>query len=466
MHRDRYLFVTGKLAEPALAGLLSEAQKDLTFDWDIGLLPINVAALATTDWIATHLKVPSETTRILIPGLCRGSTDILESAFGKPVVKGPKDYRDIPDYFKLPSAGEYPAGYGEHSIEIIAEINHAGELPFAQLEEMARNYQSQGADRIDLGCTPGNPWKGIGTAVQKLKKLGFQISVDSMDGWEIATAVDSGADLVLSACASNLEFFRNLDCEIVVIPETPSDLETLYAARDTLLSWGKKIRLDPILEPIGHGFAASLRRYYEVRDKFPQDPILMGVGNLTELTDADSSGINILLLAICQELDIQSVLTTAVINWCKTAVQELHLGRKMVHYACKNRVIPKRLEPELVTLRDPTIRRFGQETLNRLAREIKDPNFRVFAEEGLIHVMNKDMHLTSDNPFHLAKELVEKAGVDPAHAFYLGYEICKANTALTLDKNYTQDQELRWGFLTRKEAPGNHGAKETQRNPD
>ena len=37
---------------------------------------------------------------------------------------------------------------------------------------------------------------------------------------------------------------------------------------------------------------------------------------------------------------------------------------------------------------------------------------------------------------------------EPAHAFYLGYELAKAVTALTLGKDYVQDQALRWGFLT------------------
>ena len=41
--------------------------------------------------------------------------------------------------------------------------------------------------------------------------------------------------------------------------------------------------------------------------------------------------------------------------------------------------------------------------------------------------------------------------IDPAHAFYLGYELAKAVTALTLGKNYVQDQALRWGFLTKEE---------------
>jgi hypothetical protein len=44
-----------------------------------------------------------------------------------------------------------------------------------------------------------------------------------------------------------------------------------------------------------------------------------------------------------------------------------------------------------------------------------------------------------------------REAIDPAHAFYLGYEMARAVTALTLAKNYVQDQALRWGFLTREE---------------
>jgi hypothetical protein len=43
-------------------------------------------------------------------------------------------------------------------------------------------------------------------------------------------------------------------------------------------------------------------------------------------------------------------------------------------------VIPKRLEPALILLRDPTYRKHGIETLNRFKSEIKDKNFRIFAE--------------------------------------------------------------------------------------
>jgi hypothetical protein len=86
--------------------------------------------------------------------------------------------------------------------------------------------------------------------------------------------------------------------------------------------------------------------------------------------------------------------------------------------------------------------------LAELARRIKDPNWRIFAEDGQIYAMNRDHFLVDTDPFRL----FDRMGVtDPAHAFYLGYELMKAKTALTLSKTYRQDQALSWGFLTEPE---------------
>jgi dihydropteroate synthase len=175
---------------------------------------------------------------------------------------------------------------------------------------------------------------------------------------------------------------------------------------------------------------------------------MMGVGNLTELLDADSAGVNTLLLGFCQELNIGSVLTTAVINWARSSVREIDLARRLVYHAVRNRTLPKRLEPLLVMLRDPKVARFGADNLAELARRIKDPNWRIFAEDGMIHAMNNAHFLSDSDPFLL----FDRMGVtDPSHAFYLGYELMKAKTALTLSKTYRQDQALAWGFLTEPE---------------
>ena len=49
------LFITGKLAEPALRRTLLELAPQLGFDFSVTVLPITVVSLATTPWIARHL---------------------------------------------------------------------------------------------------------------------------------------------------------------------------------------------------------------------------------------------------------------------------------------------------------------------------------------------------------------------------------------------------------------------------
>src|SRR5690606_3943397 len=109
---------------------------------------------------------------------------------------------------------------------------------------------------------------------------------------------------------------------------------------------------DPILEPIGFGFARSLHRYLLARDRFPNVPMMMGIGNLTELTEVDSAGVNATLIGFCQELRIGSVLTTQVINWARSSVSEVDVARRLMKYAVDQQVLPKHRDGRLVMLRD------------------------------------------------------------------------------------------------------------------
>ena len=61
----RVLFVTGKLAEPALRRVLADMAP--AFAYDMAVLKITVAALMTTDWIARFLTVPAGVDLVL-PG--------------------------------------------------------------------------------------------------------------------------------------------------------------------------------------------------------------------------------------------------------------------------------------------------------------------------------------------------------------------------------------------------------------
>src|SRR5207249_4264489 len=229
---------------------------------------------------------------------------------------------------------------------------------------------------IDLGCDPGGPRPGVGDAVKSLRDEGVRVSIDSFDPIEVEAALAAGAELVLSVNGTNVEHVRKWHerfpkVEVVAIPDTPADLDSLERTVERLAAWRVPFRIDPIVEPIGFGFAASLGRYLEARRRYPEAALLMGVGNLTELTDCDSAGINTLLIGFCQELSIGSVLTTAVVNWARSSVREIDLARRLSYHAVTRRTLPKHVEPHLVLLRDPKVARFGAENLQELARRIK-----------------------------------------------------------------------------------------------
>lgn len=442
----KILFVTGRLAEPALRQVLRDLMPSLGFDSEIAVLPISVAALMTPRWVARHLQARDGIDRVVLPGHCRGDLDEIERIVGVPVSTGPEDLRDLPVYFG--GRDDKNDGYGAYDIEILAEINHAPRLTRDQLIRVAESFRNEGADLIDLGCDPGARWQDVGATVEALKSRGLRISIDSFDPDEVSDAVSAGAELVLSVNASNREHAPSWGAEVVVIPDQAGTLEGLDETTRFLRERGVPFRIDPVLDPIGFGFAPSLGRFLEVRSRYPETPVMMGVGNLSELTDVDSAGVNTLLIGFCQELGVRSILTTAVINWARSSVKEIDLARRLMYHAVTRKVLPKHVEPRLVSLRDTKVSRFGPEALAEMASRIKDHNWRLFAEDGSIIAINGSHVLTDQDPFLL----FEKMGVsDPSHAFYLGYEMMKAKTSLTLSKNYRQDQALDWGFLTEPE---------------
>ena len=281
---ERLLFVTGKLAAPALRDTLGSAE--LPFDYDVAVMKITVAALMTTDWIARFLDVPEAVTRIMIPGMCEGEVDVLSERFGVPAEKGPADLKALPSWFGQADAR---AGYGERDIRVFAEINHVPRLDRDRIFELAEYYRDAGADVIDLGLSLGRNWLRDGPGViAELRAAGFELSIDTLDPDEILMADEAGVQYVLSLNGSNRHLAERLSATPVLIPDTPDDLDSLDATIAHLERLGKPYLVDPIIEPIGFGFAASLGRYLEVRRRHPDAEMFMGIGNLTELTEADT----------------------------------------------------------------------------------------------------------------------------------------------------------------------------------
>jgi dihydropteroate synthase len=493
------LFVTGRLAEPALRATLAAMAP--SFVYTVAPLKITVAALMTTPWIARFLELPAphslsdeppasthappnlpkaahvapaitaanatgaslavgatDTTRhgavdtVMIPGLCEGDLAVLADRFGPSVhvVRGPKDLREIPEYFGRVAR---VADYGAWDIRIVAEINNAPKLSRAQIAGAADYYRRAGADVIDIGCTPGLHFPDLGPVVRELVDRGIDVSIDSFDPAEIRTAVDAGARLVFSVNSTNIDVAGELagtGTRVVVIPDFGGSIDSIDPSVAALERWGVPYYIDPVIEPIGFGFAASLERFWLTHRRYPVAELLMGVGNITELTAADTTGVHAILLAICQEVGVRAVLTTEVTPWAHGAVREIDIARRLMHYAVSHGQLPKHIDDRLLTIKDPAILDYSEAELRAFQSSLTDANFRIFVDRQAITVLNCERFVRGTDIGDITRQL----GVtDVGHAFYLGQELARAKLALLLGKTYRQEGSLRWGYLTPPDEP-------------
>ena len=93
---ERILFITGKLAESALRRQLAVLARQVGFEYDVAVMPITVAALLTTPWIAKRLQMPDGADRIVLPGLCKGDVAALRTITAVPVQLGPYGEERVP----------------------------------------------------------------------------------------------------------------------------------------------------------------------------------------------------------------------------------------------------------------------------------------------------------------------------------------------------------------------------------
>jgi dihydropteroate synthase-like protein len=435
-----YLFVTGKLAAEALMATLEQMEPD--FEYEVAVLSISVAALMNTRWIAQQLADAQGCRQVMISGWCQGNLSTIEESLGVPVIRGPKDLKDLPVFFGRERVRE---GYGEYRVKILAEIVEAYRMPWEGVLARAEYYRASGADIIDLGCPVQGEFPGLAEVVAGLKEHGFVVSLDTFDHETILRADEAGLDLLLSINSTNMDLAPRLHCKVVVVPDFDQGLESLERNAAQLEEWGVPYILDPILNPLSFGFTESLHRFYETRRRYPDAEMLMGLGNLTELTDADSTGINALMAGVITELGIDYVLTTEVISWARGAVRELDLARKLMYYAHQNRVLPKRLDDSLITVKDPPHEYYIEAELRSMHQQLGDRNFRIFTNDAWIYVFNRDVFIRGTSPDEIFAQLDVS---DAPHAFYLGRELERAALAVRLGKKYVQEDELRWGYLS------------------
>lgn len=437
------LFLTGKLAEKSLNKVLSEVQsnpKTPPFKYRVEQIGVSVASLMTPDLIARRLKQTGDADKIIVPGLCQGDLTALEVLYGVPVERGPADLKDLPQYFG--HAGVAP-DLSQYQVRIFAEIVDAPYLSIEGIVQKAQQYQAQGANVIDLGCLPAVPFLHLAEAVSALKQLDFQVSVDSLNTDDLLSAGHAGADYLLSLTENTLWIADEVSATPVLIPAKPHSLPSLYRAIEICLKRNKPFIADAILDPIHFGLTDSIVRYKKLRKKYPEIQIMMGIGNLTELTDADTTGINALLFGMISELDINAVLATSVSPHATNAIAEADIARRIMFAAKRDDRLPRGYSDGLLGLHDKRPFTYNVDEIREISSQIKDPSFRIQVSEQGLHIYNRDGMYEAVDPFNLYPHL--KVNDDASHAFYLGVELARAQIAWQLNKRYVQDQELNWG---------------------
>lgn len=443
---DKRLFLTGELAEERLISTLSTAGL-AEGSWTVANIGIKVAALMTEKIVRNRLKSPLHATRVIVPGRARMDLKSLAAHYGVPFERGPDEIADLPQYL---GHGGRPPDFSKYDIRIFAESVDATELSVDAMLKRAAEHKAKGADVIDIGCMPDTPFPHLEAVVSSLVRAGYRVSVDSGDLDELRRGAKAGAHYVLSLDEASLDVVAGTDCVPVLVPKPHGDLESLIRAID--LAKKKKIAhlADPVLDPIHFGFTQSIQRYAELRRLRPDVEILMGTGNLTELTDADSLGVTAALLGICSELQITNVLVVQVSPHTRRTIEEHDALRRLMHRARTDKSLPKGYGGMALALHDLIPNPMTDAEIAAAARDIRDGNFRIHAGEKGVHIANRDGHYVASDPFELFGELGVEA--DGAHAFYLGYELAKAEIALQLGKRYAQDNPLDWGVSADKKA--------------
>jgi dihydropteroate synthase-like protein len=520
----KILVVTGKLAFETVSRNVADSKYDLhVHPLPVSVAAFITPQLAARNLADAGVK---DYDLILLPGTVRGDVTMVEEATGIPTFKGPSNMNDLPlllglldgiELSKTASATEHLSeaqneralteirkveenwpnllkkhgglviGNNGHQVPIgsafpmrvIAEIVNAPTLRLEEVKKRARYYQSEGADIVDIGMLAGRPNPESAKAlVEEVKSaIDLPVSIDTLDPTEIKAAVDAGADLVLSVDAGNMNevapYVSNVP--VVVLPTNMKEgflpqradervsflLENIERATELGI---QKIIADPVLEPaIKPGLLESLNAYRLFRNQDPRTPVLYGLGNVTELFDADSVGVNGILAALAAEVEAQLLFIPEYSTKAKRSVRETSRAAKMMYLAKRRETPPKDLGIDLLVLKEKKGREpqydSGSESGARVIHASPERDgamdklgwYKILVDrtnDELVAIHfdrseSPDVVLRGKNAQEVYQTIIREGLVGRLdHAAYLGKELHKAELAVLLGRSYVQDDPL------------------------
>lgn len=519
----KVLALTGLLAEKIVRQYAISAGPDI----DVLALPISVAAFITPGFAANYLRSMnlSSYNMILTPGTIEGDVSEIEIATGVPTFKGPIHAADISLSFmeglklskilpasdvardlikqrtdaKITQVKEHwrelfpqkasitigrrdriiPCGAG-FPMPVIAEIVNAPKRDLKEIENLSKYYESSGAEVIDIGMLANVSFpEKIDEIIETIRaSVNLPISIDTLNEKEILAAINSGVDLILSLDAGNIDELAQSvhDIPVVILP---SNIKKAFLAKDPetrvndlIINIDKarklgieKIIADPVLEPVFQpGLMNSLAAYRLFREKDESTPMLFGLGNVTELIDIDSIGVNGLLTALAYEVGANILFTPEYSVKGKGSVVEISTASKMMFLAQSNDSVPKDLGIDLLILKEKRWLEQPKVKINKIETLIVDGlidveyvpdkvgwfKIQIDRENKLIEAVFYHygesipaVNVVGKNATEIYQTIIRRKMIGSlGHAAYLGRELEKAEIALKLGRSYVQEESL------------------------
>ena len=523
----KILIITGDLAYPLIKNVVKDSKEDIIVhvaDTQVAafLTPNQIIKEVKTNF-SNQLD---DIDMILVPGLIKKGTRQITKELGIPTFKGSTDGADLLMVInlleKISLSEDKPADKlieeekrkeafkfienfenDEKNIEkllkkpnnilirnlpvgedfpmrVLSEIANAPFLSKQDLINKCQYFVDSGADMIDIGMAAGEDFSDkIPELINTLRPIvgDRPLSIDTLNPNEIKVAAENGIDFVLSLDLGNnsevQEILKEKDIPAVLLPTNFSQgispktpLERVEAMHQLIKDTeGLRYVADLILDPVNSSsIVESIIACHEFHKTNPA-PMFFGVGNVTELMDADSGGVNVLLAGIGMELGVSILFTPEESGKTRGSVYELAIASKMMFLAKHRKSIPKDLGINLVAFKDKHKRNdIISNNIDGIPKTRRDEplkfvrdkagSFKISVDYGTTVSKSKIIatHFKKNEPVlviegqsakEIYEEIIKKDLVKRIeHAAYLGSELQKAEIAMVTGKDYVQDFDL------------------------
>jgi dihydropteroate synthase-like protein len=436
-----------------------------------------IASFLTPHALRT-LLVKKRYDAVIVSGMCTASFERVEHETGVPVYRGPRHAADLGMVLPLVGTMEFsrtvPADDflvkkkeetarfriddqerdaipdflirsvkigGDSRMKVLAEIMDAHRC--GDLQSIVDKYFAAGADIVDLGFGFDATPQDVTRVFSLLADTEGPLAADTQDPALIRAAL-CRADIVLSLQETNIPLVGSevagAGAAAVVVPGESTLRKNITLAKKAGI---RCIIADPLLQPVGSGFTLSLGQFRKTGC-----PLFFGAGNVVELLDADSTGMNALLAGIAAENGASVIFTSEHSDKTQGSVSEMRRATEMMVLA-RNRPFPKDLGIDLLVLKEKRRRREPLPDYDNAvpARPMPDEitydpkgNFRIGIEGDEIIAVIHGTAIRGNCWQDILHTILLRGDVSLLdHAGYLGGELFKAELAIRFGRSFEQD---------------------------